>query len=171
MGTGAETEHELDAFVRREHPRLVGALSLYLGDAGAAEELAQEALLRAYRRWDEVSRLESPGGWVHRVAMNLAASWSRSRAAGRRAAARLEARAVVAFANQPGPTDAAEALAVRNAVRALPEQQRRALVLRYYADLSVADTAAAMGCPEGTVKTLTSRAVAALRTQGWEVHE
>jgi len=55
---------------------------------------------------------------------------------------------------------------VRAGLRALPDRQRLAVVLRYFADLSVADTAAAIGCPEGTVKTLTREAIRALRGAG-----
>jgi RNA polymerase sigma factor (sigma-70 family) len=60
---------------------------------------------------------------------------------------------------------------VRQALARLPARQRRAVVLRYYADLSVEDTATAMGCPPGTVKTLCRRAIAALRTMGLEAEE
>ena len=55
---------------------------------------------------------------------------------------------------------------MRDAVAALPERQRRALVLRYFSDLPVVEVATMMGCPEGTVKTLTARAIAALRGAG-----
>jgi RNA polymerase sigma factor (sigma-70 family) len=65
-----------------------------------------------------------------------------------------------------GTADAADAIAVRDALDALPERQRGALVLRYFSDLPVAEVAAIMGCPEGTVKTLTARAIASLRKAG-----
>jgi RNA polymerase sigma factor (sigma-70 family) len=63
-------------------------------------------------------------------------------------------------------SDRAAALAVRDAVAALPEPQRQALILRYFADLSVRETASAMRCPENTVKTHTRRALDALRLSG-----
>lgn len=62
----------------------------------------------------------------------------------------------------PGP-DLAQASAIRQAVAALPRRQRTALVLRYYADLPVGEVAALMGCGPGTVKSLTNRAISALR--------
>jgi DNA-directed RNA polymerase specialized sigma24 family protein len=62
--------------------------------------------------------------------------------------------------------DRAAALAVRDAVGALPEPQRQALIFRYFADLSVRETASAMRCPENTVKTHTRRALDALRLSG-----
>src|SRR5687767_8387960 len=85
LAVGATTVTlELVEFCRAEHGRLVGTLSIYCGDAYLAEELAQETLARVCKHWDKVRELESPGGWAHRVAMNLANSSFRSRAARRR---------------------------------------------------------------------------------------
>jgi DNA-directed RNA polymerase specialized sigma24 family protein len=72
-------QEALDAFCRREYRRLVGALSLYCGDPSVAEEVAQEALYRACRRWSQVSQIQAPGAWVHRVAINIANSAYRRR--------------------------------------------------------------------------------------------
>ncbi len=85
---------ELDAFCRREHPRLVGALTLHCGDRWVAAELAQEALARVCADWPRVSRMQAPGAWVHRVAMNLCTSHFRRRTAERAARARYQARQV-----------------------------------------------------------------------------
>lgn len=153
-------------FCRDQYPRLVRLLGLYLGDVELAQDLAQEALLRVWRRWDHVSALESPPAWAQRVAMNLATSSLRSRLAGWRAHRRLE--------DQWRPlveVDRADVIAVRRALAELPARQREALLLRYYADLPVEAVARAMGCPAGTVKTLTARAIAALRSKGLEVDE
>lgn len=154
----AEVDVALEAFIGQEGPRLVGTLALYVGDAGLAEELAQEALVRLCQHWPRVRMMERPGGWLTRVALNLARSSWRRRTAERRALARLGP--PVEAAVDP---DVATTLAVRRAVAALPERQRRALVLRYYARHSVAEVAAEMSCAEGTVKSLTSKAIAALR--------
>lgn len=148
------------AFCRREHPRLVGALSLYTGDADLAEELAQEALARACRSWRQVEAYDAPGAWVHRVGINLANSYFRRRACERRARERAAAQPV-AYAEP----DAADAVAVRAAVASLPRRQRTALVLRYYGDLPVAEVAALMSCREGTVRALTAQAIAGLRAR------
>jgi RNA polymerase sigma factor (sigma-70 family) len=152
---------DLDAFCLREWPRLVGALSLYTGDAGVAEDLAQETLARVCYRWEKVRELEAPGAWAHRVAMNLAHSHFR-RATRRRALEQhaAESRAV----HEEGDLDVA--MLVRAAVVRLPRRQREALVLRYYADLSVRAVAEILRCPENTVKTLTRRAIAGLRDAG-----
>jgi RNA polymerase sigma factor (sigma-70 family) len=154
-----DTLDDVDAFCRREWPRLVGALSLFTGDADLAEELAQETLARVCRDWRKVSQLAAPGAWAHRVAINLARSHFRHRAVVRKHTSALAAIATV-------DDDCASTLAVRHAVAQLPVRQRTALVLRYFADLSVAETAEAMRCPTGTVKTLTRQAILALRSQG-----
>lgn len=62
----------LAAFCQREQARLVGMLDLYLGDLGTAEEIAQEALLRACEHWEKVVDMRDPGAWLRTVAMNLA---------------------------------------------------------------------------------------------------
>jgi RNA polymerase sigma factor (sigma-70 family) len=149
---------DLAAFCAREWARLVGTLTLYTGDPSLGEELAQEALARVCRDWPKVRDLESPGGWAHRVGVNLAISQRRRQRSARRAASRLAQRSESAVT-----ADVAGAMAIRVAVMKLPERQRRALVLRYYADLSVREVADAMHVPEGTVKTLTRKAIAALR--------
>lgn len=146
------------AFCERLRPRLVGALGLHTGDRGVAEELAQEALARAWARWPKVQALDRPETWTYRVAFNLARSRWRRRGAERRANQRSANRA----ADPPAP-DHGSVMAVREAVATLPERQRRAVVCRFYADLSVAETADALRCAEGTVKALTHKAVAALR--------
>jgi RNA polymerase sigma-70 factor (sigma-E family) len=153
-------DQELSAFCRREYPRLVGALSLYCGDAYVAEELAQEAIVRVVNDWGKVRRLAAPGAWAHRVAINLANSHFRRRLAERRAKQRLYARAALAV-HQP---DTSTAVAVRQTVASLPQRQRAVIVLRFFADLSVREVADVLGCPDGTVKSLTSKALASLRT-------
>lgn len=151
---------ELSDFCRREWPRLVGSLSLYTRDGDLAQELAQETLARVCRDWRKVSRLEAPGAWAQRVALNLARSHFRHRAVVRRLHHR------VASTERVDEPDVACAIAVRSALGQLPERQRLAVVLRYFADLSVADTAAVMRCPQGTVKTLTREAIFGLRSAG-----
>lgn len=155
------SSNDLDKFCSGARRRLVGALSLYLGDAGVAEELANEALMRAVDRWAEVRLMTNPQGWVHTVAFNLARSRFRRLAAERRAHARL--------ATQKPPEergDAADVLAVRAALARLPRRQRQAIVCRYYLDMSAVDTAEAMGCTAGTVKVHLRSALATLRSAG-----
>jgi RNA polymerase sigma-70 factor (sigma-E family) len=157
---------EVHEFCRRVRPRLVGTLSLLVGDANVAEELAQETLARVWVGWARLGPLTEParGAWAYRVAVNLANSWWRRRLAERRALGRFTDRA-------RGDPDLADAVAVRRAVATLPRRQRTALVLRYYADLPVAEVAALMGCAPGTVKALTSQALRGLRGVVMELEE
>lgn len=152
-------DREVVAFCETVRPQLVGTLTLYCGDPHLAEELAQDTLVRVWDRWGRIGGLHNRTGYVHRMALNAANSWFRRRAAEQRARSRLPgAEALVV-------DDVASRLALRSAVRALPPRQRAALVLRFYADLPVAEVAVLMRCRPGTVKSLTHHAVAALRGQ------
>lgn len=147
-----------EAFCRREWPRLLGALTLHCGDRLVAEEIAQEALARAVERWRQVEAMAAPGAWVHRVAMNLAASRFRRAAAERRALRRAERPP-----SADPQADTADAVTVRHTVARLPRKQRTALALRYALDWPVADVAAYLGCSEAAARQHTSRGLAALR--------
>lgn len=150
---------DLAAFCRREHSRLVGLLALYTGNRAVAEELAQEAFIRLYRQWPRIEQMASPQAWLSGVGLNLARSWWRRVYAEQRANRRHNARPEHAAASEP-----ADVLAIRAAVATLPRRQRAALVLRYYGGLSVDETAETLGCAPGTVKSLTHKAIASLRT-------
>jgi RNA polymerase sigma-70 factor (sigma-E family) len=153
-----EIDPALADLCRREHHRLVGLLALYVGDVPTAEDLAQEAFVRLHQHWPRVRTMSSPRGWLSTVGVNLARSWWRRHFAQQRAQRRLAARPELAADQEP-----ADVLAMRAAVSALPHRQRAALVLRYYAGLSITETARQLHCAEGTVKSLTHRAIATLR--------
>lgn len=155
---GGEDDAALAAFCHREYPRLVGALTLYCGDGHVAQELAQEALVRACERWSGVRQMRAPGAWVHRVAMNLANSRSRRRTAELRAHARHGPHPQVSL-----DADAGEALAVRRAVSRLPRTQRTVLVARFYLGWSVAETAEWLGLSCDAVSAHASRGLKQLR--------
>jgi RNA polymerase sigma factor (sigma-70 family) len=110
--------------------------------------------------WRRVRELGSPSAWTYRVAINLANSYLRRRLAERRATRRLSSRAVAVQHDPDTPT----AIAVRAAVAALPRRERAVIVLRFFADLPVREVSELLGYPSGTVKTLTARALASLRT-------
>lgn len=159
MGVMAD---DVAGFCARLRPGLVGSLTLYLGDGPLAEELAQEALARAWERWDRVVVMDHPEAWTYRVATNLARSQLRRRSAERRANRR-------ARSGQPTSVDlpdTAEAIAVRAAVLALPRRQRMAIVARFYGALDVEAAAVVLGCSPGTVKALTHQAMLNLRQAG-----
>ncbi len=151
---------DLIAFCEAEWPRLVGALSLYTGDRDLAQELAQEAVARACRHWSRVREMDAPRAWLHQVARNLAHSHFRRG----RARARAERKR---GADRTQVDEDADAIAIRAAVAALPTRERDVLVLRFYVDCSVRETARMLDCPEGTVKTLTHRAIGRLRAAGF----
>lgn len=152
-------QDELAAFCRREHPRLVGALSLYCGEPHLAEELAADALVKAIDRWPHVRGMTAPGAWVHRVAINLANSRFRRRSAERRATARLTGD------ERDHPLAPDDALAVRRAVAALPERQRRCVVLRFFLDYQLVDVAAELDISTQAAAALSYRALCRLRDE------
>lgn len=158
-GTGWTDDDGLASFCEVMYPRLVGALVLRIGDRDAAEDLAQEALCRVCERWSQVRAMDRPEGWVFTVAFNLSRSWWRRSAVALRARARMAHE----LPSEAATDDLTTHAWVRDAVAALPARQRDVIVLRYFAGLSVAETATAMRCAEGTVKSLTSKASAGLR--------
>ena len=136
-----------DRFYAREFPAIVNIAHAISGSRMAAEDLAQEAMIRAYRRWPEVGTLERPGGWVRRVALNLAMSAYQRRKAEARALLRL-----APLRGEPPPELSAETAECWHEVRRLPKRQAQALALHYLADASVAEIATIMDCAESTVK-------------------
>lgn len=149
-------QQAFEIFVQRSSDRLLRTAYLLTGDRGHAEDLVQTALLRTARRWPTARR--DPAAYARRVVVNLAKD--RWRDLHRRPGeAPLEVDVAVPVTD--GVADRDQLL---RAARALPSGQRAVLVLRYFDDLSVADTAAALGCSEGTVKSQTARALDRLRS-------
>lgn len=153
----ATEAREFDAFYRQEFPRLL-VLARAMAGAAMADDVAQEAMLAAYRRWGEVSTMASPGGWVRSVCLKKAVSVARRRGIEQRVLRRVGSfRTVV-------PTDVAEEERFWSLVRLLPLRQGQVVALYYAVDLSVEEIATTLGCAEGTVKAHLSRARAALAT-------
>lgn len=148
---------DLEGFVSAHYQRLLGLLVLRLGGQGPAEEVAHESLLKLVKHWDRVRLMENPWAWLAKVAVNQSRSRWRRQSVAERAERRL---GPVNEADSPGD-GITELLMV---IGGLPERQRSALLLRHYAHLTVRETAEAMGCAEGTVKSLTSKAIARLQT-------
>lgn len=130
-----------------EYGRVLAVAYALSGSWVVAEEVTQEAFLKAFRRWEQVAGFAHPGAWVRTVAANLARSRLRRAGAEVRALLRLGGR--TASGPDPIPEDLK---AVWQAVRRLPGRQAQAVVLYYLADLPVAEVAAHMGVAEGTVK-------------------
>ncbi|HJQ94243.1 MAG TPA: sigma-70 family RNA polymerase sigma factor [Acidimicrobiia bacterium] len=132
--------------------RLYRAVALAVGDAGLAAEAIDEAMARAYARWDRIEGYASPEGWVYRVAINVARSALRKTR--REDLWELPPEEVVA--------DDHPDLELRAAIGRLPVKFRSVVVARYLLDWSTADTAQALGIPEGTVKVRLKRALSRL---------
>jgi RNA polymerase sigma-70 factor (ECF subfamily) len=147
-------------FYLQEYPKVVALAYALSGSRAGAEDIAQEAFLRAYRDWERVGSYEHQVAWVRRVAANLATSGLRRRLAEVRALTRLAGRREPAV--DPMPAENAEFWA---AVRALPSRQSQAVALYYFQDLSVQQTATALGCTEGTVKAHLAKARRTLARQ------
>ncbi len=160
-GAARVDDAELVALCERGHARLTGLLTVYTGDPWLADELAQEALVRLCARWDGARRPERPNAWLNRVAINLANSTFRRRRAARRAAARHGA-----TPREHRPPDSADAVAVRQAVAALPARAREAVVLRWYEGWTTSEIGAHLGLEDSSVRSLLSRAVSELRASG-----
>ena len=156
----AEAPVEFDLFCRAEYNPLVRSLSLYCGNPYIAEELAQEALVRACSHWPKVQKMEHRGAWLRRVGLNLANSHFRRRGAERRATARLEAEP----ARDHLDPDTDSALPIRAALTSLSRRQRAVIVLRFFDDLTYRQVAEIMGCSENTAKSLARRALEVLRS-------
>jgi RNA polymerase sigma-70 factor (ECF subfamily) len=153
---------DFESFTREHYPTVVRTLALAIGDPRAAEDAAQEAFTKASVRWRRVQRMERPAGWVYVVALNSA-----RRALKHRPANAAPTTATAAHADRVDHVDhaavVANRLTVHEALAELAPQQRAAIVLRYLSDLSVADTARALGVTESTVKSATRDALTNLR--------
>lgn len=144
-----------DAFYTASSRRLVGQVFAMTGDLGEAEDAVQEAYIRAWQHWPKIEKYENPEAWVRSVAFKLCVNawWkAKNRLTAQRRAALHE------YAPELGP----DLLALIRALRELPDKQRRALVLHYFADLTVEQIATETGVSAGTVKSRLSRGRAAM---------
>lgn len=150
--TDGDTRPDLDfeRWYRQEHHRVFTALAVAGGDVDIAREATDEAFVRAYERWAKVRSMDSPGGWLYRVALNEL-----------RRRARRQTLERELLRRQRQPLEAVEPPvadpAVWEVVRALPRRQRAAVALRYVLDLTERDVAATMGISRGAASaTLTA---------------
>ena len=153
-------EDQLTALYTAHYRSLVRMAAFLTGDRDNAEEVVQDAFVKVYGSWRGLRDPDKAEAYLRTTVVNLSRS-------------RLRHRQVVAKHQPEPPGDAASAEsgamrivqreAVLHALEQLPRRQREAVVLRYYGDLSEAQTADAMGCSVGAVKSHTSRAMASLR--------
>ena len=163
----ASTEREADftAYVRARQRSFARFAYLLTGDVHSAEDLVQSALAKVYGRWDHIRAVESPDAYVRKVIVNEHTSWWR-RTWRHRERTDSELIRILDPAAAPAASHDSDLWAH---VRSLAPQQRAAVVLRYYEDLSEAQTAEILGCSVGTVKSHTSRAINTLRSTMKEV--
>jgi RNA polymerase sigma-70 factor (ECF subfamily) len=133
-------------FYKREYRGLVALAAGLIGDRSMAEDIAQDALFVAYRRWDHVAALDSPLCWVRRVVANKSVSLIRRRLAELRALTRIGS---LADRRSDSPESDEDFWAL---VRSLPRRQAQVVALHYVSDMSVLEIAATLGCQEGSVK-------------------
>jgi RNA polymerase sigma-70 factor, ECF subfamily len=147
---------EFDALYQAHYSSLVAMAYALLGDLGEAQDLAQEAFCRAWRRWDAIAGYENPVAWVRRVVANLATSRWRH----------LQVVRVNTRRERPSAVPGLEPdhVALVAALRTLPPDQRRAVVLHHVLDLPVDEVARELGVPAGTVKSWLHRGRTALAT-------
>lgn len=157
VGTCTESEasaaEELSAFAARSGSRLLAYAFLLTGNRAVAEDLVQDAMVEAHRRWNQ---LVAPEAYVRRCITNGAISWRRRR---RREVLVEDVSSVVV----PPAGSSDEMTVLWLSILRLKPRYRAALVLRFYEGLSAKDAADVLGAPEATVRTWTARALAQLR--------
>jgi RNA polymerase sigma-70 factor (sigma-E family) len=162
-----DKDAEFSDYMAARQDRLLRTAYLLTGDRHTAEDLVQTALAKLYLSWERVQREESLDGYVRRILVNEHRSlWRRPWKRRETTTADLPEPTSRSAPRSPGRDEALWAL-----VQTLPRGQRAAVVLRYYEELSEAETAAALGVSVGTVKSQTSRALAALRARAAATHD
>lgn len=145
-----------DSYYRRDYRSLLGLAYVLTGSSSVAEDIVQEALTEAHRRWDSISKYEDPGAWVRRVMVNKSRSRFRK--------LKSEAKSMTSFGARRQeviqPTE--RVMEVWSAVGDLPTRQRQAIALHYWEDYSLVKIAEIMDCGEETVKTHLKRGRSAL---------
>ncbi|GAA1069243.1 SigE family RNA polymerase sigma factor [Kitasatospora nipponensis] len=156
----AKDDDEFTEFVASRAGWLRGTAYLLCGDWHRADDLVQESITKLYTHWGRASGADNRDGYARKVLLNTFLAEQRSgwgRLVARRAAAPQD--------EAVGPVaDLETGLDLRRALAALPARQRATVVLRYYCDLSIDQTAEALACSPGNVKSQASRGLSTLRT-------
>lgn len=150
---------DFDDWVAARGPALLRLAYVLTGSRADAEDVVQDALSRALPRWSRISTLDDPDAYVRRMVVNAHVSWWRRM---RRREVPVESVRERAVADGPSTEERDR---IWRACRALPPDQRTAIVLRFYEDLDYADIAALTGVREGSVRSRVSRGMAALRQE------
>jgi RNA polymerase sigma-70 factor (sigma-E family) len=156
---------EFEQFVADSTDSLLRTAYLVVGDLAESEDLVQECFVTVAKRWPRVRSMEHPRAYARRVLLNLALDGS-----ARRSRRRLELERSDTIDERFDERSSGELTAVDSrselvaALARLPPRQRAVLVLRYFEDLSESETAAALQCSVGTVKSTASRALVRLQS-------
>jgi len=154
-------EAEFEAYVTLDGGRLLGFALLLVGDYQDAEDLVQVALLRSAGRWRAAR--QNPEGYTRTILVNLARDRWRARRRRQPETLIADAAPLASPAAGDGAAAVLDRQALLRACRLLPAAQRAVLVLRFWEDRSIEETAAVLGCTPGTVKSHTHRALRRLR--------
>lgn len=154
--TGEREGDELSTLVEREAPGLRRLAYARTGSWPAAEDVVQDVLADAHRRWDTVAAYDDPMAWARRAVLNRAASWHRRRFRERRALGRLAGRAAPESVVVDEPRLDDEEL--WSAIRSLSDRQAEVVLLLWFEDLPAGQVAEILGCGEDTVRTHWRRA-------------
>ena len=157
----AEEPRSFEEFFRAEHARLFGALCLVSGDRHEAEEIMQDAFLRLWERWDRVSGLDDPPAYLFRTAMNVFRNRYRRALLGLR-------RTVSLVPTEDALATVEDRDVVVRALRDLTPKQRAAVILTGYVGLTSGEAGRALGMRASTVRTIATRARAAIREKAGE---
>jgi RNA polymerase sigma-70 factor (sigma-E family) len=152
-----QRDREFSEFVAARGSALRRMAFLVCGDLDAAEDLVQTALLKLYLAWPKIKSRPSPEAYARQVIVRAHIDETRRPWRREHTVDVLPDRPVVA----PGPDEDSDALL--NELRRLPPGQRTAIALRYWADVSIEETAHLMGCSPSTVKSQCARGLATLR--------
>lgn len=139
--SGPERFGGFEAWYAAEHPRVLATLSVVCGDLETAREATDEAFARALLKWPRLQEMESPGGWLYTVALNLV----------RRHARRRSRERDLVAGGRPPPVVAEGHREVWDVVQSLPPRQRTAVTLRYLLDMKEREVAEVMKVSPGTV--------------------
>ena len=150
------SDGEFTEFVHSSWSSLYRTAYLLLGDPAEAEDLVQTTLAKTYASWSKIREVEAAPGFARVVLVNTAASWFRKKSW-------RNERPTETLPEVGHHSDPSDRPAIVAALGHLPPRQRAVIVLRYYEDLSVAQTASALGITDGTVKSQTSDALSKLR--------
>jgi RNA polymerase sigma factor (sigma-70 family) len=153
VGSSLIDDEGFDGFYRREYVRAVRLAWLLTGSGAVAEDVAQDAMAGLYRRF---ANIHAPDAYLRRAVVNLARTWERNERRQRERVVMLE---------RGRPVLAAGDAELLDLVQRLPYRQRVVIVARYWGGWTESEIARTLGCRQGTVKSLASRALARLREE------